>query len=188
MSSGGKNDNNNSSSSSGGGGSKDQTNWDPFLRHSSALGILKPNIVFDVFNMAQQLPHPRLLRTSHDGEGQLRLCVGRPGSAFFSLRPARPGLYTARYAAGRARVQRRRRCGSRPAATVRVAAAVSAGGRLLLHLRLPTQPLGAHAPDPEPRLRRGAGGRDRAATRRRRREDVARWRVPYPGRRQPRVG
>ena len=48
---------------------KGKTNWDPFLRHSSALGILKPNIVFDVFNMAQHLPHPRLVRTTHNDEG-----------------------------------------------------------------------------------------------------------------------
>jgi len=49
---------------------KGKTNWDPFLRHSSALGILKPNIVFDVFNMAHQLPQPRVVRTSHAEDGR----------------------------------------------------------------------------------------------------------------------
>lgn len=39
-----------SSSGAGrGGGSSSRTNWDPYLRHSSAIGIVKPS-VFDVYN------------------------------------------------------------------------------------------------------------------------------------------
>lgn len=58
--------------SSPGEGSKnpqDKTNWDPYLKHASPLGILKPDIVFNVFGMAQNLPQPRLLRTTHREDG-----------------------------------------------------------------------------------------------------------------------
>jgi len=69
------NNNNNNPSSSSNSNRQNQpnfphdSNWDSLLSHSSALGILKPNIVFDVFNMAQHLPHPRLVRTAHNDAG-----------------------------------------------------------------------------------------------------------------------
>ncbi len=58
----------------------DNVNWESLLRHSSALGILKPGIVFNVFNtnpnavpsfenMVGQLPSPRLVRTAHSEDG-----------------------------------------------------------------------------------------------------------------------
>jgi hypothetical protein len=54
--------------------SSDKTNWEPLLRHSSPLGILKPGIVFDVYSSSgstmssssmQSLPNPRVVRTTH---------------------------------------------------------------------------------------------------------------------------
>ncbi|TPX11828.1 uncharacterized protein E0L32_007565 [Thyridium curvatum] len=51
-----------------------QPNWEPYLRHTSALGILKPNVVFDVFKMSaggdQRLPNPRVVRTAHADDGK----------------------------------------------------------------------------------------------------------------------
>jgi len=71
-------DNQSRSSSS----STPKTNWDPLLAHSSALGILKPDLVFHVYgtnpssssppsagtssNMSSQ---PRLVRTTHTPSG-----------------------------------------------------------------------------------------------------------------------
>ncbi|KAB5555074.1 hypothetical protein GE09DRAFT_1059281 [Coniochaeta sp. 2T2.1] len=43
----GSKDNNQSRSSSS---STSKTDWDPLLAHSSAIGILKPGVVFNVFN------------------------------------------------------------------------------------------------------------------------------------------
>lgn len=64
-----------------------KTNWDSFLRRSSALGILKPNIVFDVFNMAQHLPHPRVVRTAHTDDGVSVFASDELVTPFFPFGP-----------------------------------------------------------------------------------------------------
>lgn len=63
--------NKDSSSSTSNPQQQQQTNWEPYLRHTSALGILKPNVVFDVFKMAgdNRLPNPRVVRTAHADDG-----------------------------------------------------------------------------------------------------------------------
>jgi len=73
---------------------KGKTNWDPFLRHSSALGILKPDIVFDVFNMAHQLPQPRVVRTAHDDEGTSVFASDELVTPQFPLGPRASALST----------------------------------------------------------------------------------------------
>jgi quercetin dioxygenase-like cupin family protein len=69
-----------------------QTNWDPFLRHSSALGILKPDIVFDVFNMAANLPPPRVVRTGHSEDGKAVFAGDDLVSPVFPLGPRKNGF------------------------------------------------------------------------------------------------
>jgi hypothetical protein len=77
-------DNNPSRSSSS---STSKPNWDPLLSHSSALGILKPGLVFNTYNpnptssssssagpssrssSSMALPQPRLVRTTHTADG-----------------------------------------------------------------------------------------------------------------------
>src|SRR6266566_2035535 len=68
------------------GNDRGKANWDPFLRHSSALGILKPNIVFDGFNMAQ-LPHARLVRTAHSDDGSSVFASDELVTPFFPFGP-----------------------------------------------------------------------------------------------------
>ncbi|KAH8911155.1 hypothetical protein BR93DRAFT_322452 [Coniochaeta sp. PMI_546] len=77
----GSQENNPSRSSSS---STSKADWDPLLAHSSAIGILKPGVVFNVFNTnpassssstaasgssSSMLPQPRLVRTTHTPSG-----------------------------------------------------------------------------------------------------------------------